>query len=49
MLFQVSAATLGQIQSAIASMPSGTDASRLNRVYAALTLVMAAPEYIIQK
>ncbi len=46
---QVSAGTLAKIQSAIDTLPSGTDAARLNRVYAALTLVLAAPEYLIQK
>ena len=46
---QVPAATLAQMQSALDTMPSGTDASRLNRVYAALTLVLAAPEYLVQK
>jgi hypothetical protein len=28
-------------------MPSGSDARRLNRIYAALLLVLAAPEIII--
>lgn len=34
---------------AIGGMPSGTDAARANRIYAALTLVLAAPEFLIQK
>lgn len=37
------------IRNAVASMATGTDAARANRVYAALTLVMASPEFIVQK
>jgi hypothetical protein len=29
-------------------MPATTDANRLNRVYAAVLLVLAAPEYLVQ-
>lgn len=37
------------VVNAIGAMPSGTDAARLNRIYAAITLVLAAPEFLIQK
>jgi len=37
------------IRNAVAAMPTGTDAARANRVYAALTLVIASPEFIVQK
>jgi hypothetical protein len=46
---QLSAATVALMRGALASMPSATDAARLNRVHAALVLVLAAPEFIIQK
>ena len=46
---QLSAATLALIKDAIDSMAAGTDTARLNRIYAALVLVMAAPEFIVQK
>ena len=46
---QLSAPTVALIKGALDSMPSGTDASRLNRIYAALVMVMAAPEFIVQK
>jgi hypothetical protein len=40
---------LSAIIIAITAMPSGTDAQRLNRVRAAVLLVMACPEYLVQK
>ena len=46
---QVSAATLAPLVAAVASMPSGTATARNNRIGAALTLVMAAPEYQVLK
>jgi uncharacterized protein (DUF1800 family) len=46
---QLSAATLATIKGGLDTMPSGTDAARLNRIYAALTLVLAAPEFLVQK
>jgi uncharacterized protein (DUF1800 family) len=46
---QLSAATLSLIKGALDTMPVGTDAARLNRIYAALTMVLAAPEFIVQK
>ena len=46
---QLSAATVAGFQAALDTMPAGTDAERRNRVYAAILLVMAAPEFIVQK
>jgi hypothetical protein len=46
---QVGSATADTIATAVGSMPAGTDATRLTRIHAALTLLMAAPEYLAQK
>lgn len=46
---QLSTDTLTLIRNAINGMATGTDTARTNRVYAALTLVMASPEFIVQK
>ncbi len=46
---QLSAATLAPIQTALDSINVSTDAGKNNRLYAALTLVLAAPEFITQK
>ncbi|MET3134456.1 uncharacterized protein (DUF1800 family) [Oxalobacteraceae bacterium GrIS 1.11] len=46
---QLSAATLTLLRGALESMPFGNDARRQNRIYAALTLVLAAPEFIVQQ
>ena len=46
---QLSAATTAALVTAVQTMPSGTDATRRNRIYAALVLVLAAPEFIVQK
>jgi len=46
---QISAATLSAMRTALDTVPVGTAAGALNRVYAALTLVLASPEYIAQK
>ncbi|RZL95509.1 MAG: DUF1800 domain-containing protein [Variovorax sp.] len=49
---QLSAATVNIITSALATPPvtaASTDAVKLNRIYAAVLLVMASPEYLIQK
>lgn len=46
---QLSVATVALIKGGLDSMPAGTDAARLNRIYAALVMVMAAPEFIVQK
>jgi len=45
---QLSDATLALLTPALNSMPYGTEAKRLNRIYAAQVLVLAAPEFIIQ-
>lgn len=46
---RLGATTLASLAAALGSMPSGTAAARLNRVYAALVLVLAAPEFLVQK
>ena len=46
---QLSAATLATIRTALASIAITTDAGKLNRVGAAVWLVMTAPEYLVQK
>ncbi|HEY8977187.1 MAG TPA: DUF1800 family protein, partial [Burkholderiaceae bacterium] len=46
---QVSAATIAMLAAAVSTMPTGTDTTRRARVNAALVLVLAAPEYIVQK
>jgi hypothetical protein len=46
---QLSAATVATLVSALATMPAGTDTARRARINAALVLVLAAPEYIVQK
>lgn len=44
----LSAATQSLITQAVGTLPSATEANRLNRVYAAVHLVLAAPEYLVQ-
>lgn len=46
---QLSAATVATLASVLGAMPGKTTAELQNRVYAALTLVLASPEYIVQK
>lgn len=46
---QISEATMSMLRSAVGSMPSGSDAARNKRIHAALTLVLAAPEFIVLK
>jgi len=46
---QVSANTVSTLKSALDTIAANSDDSKLNRVYAALVLVLAAPEYIVQK
>jgi len=46
---QLSAGTLATIRTALASIAITTDAGKLNRVAAAVWLVMTAPEYLVQK
>jgi len=45
----ISAATESTIATAIASISATTDAGKLNRVYAAILMLMACPEYLVQK
>jgi uncharacterized protein (DUF1800 family) len=46
---QLSAATLTTIRTSIATISTATPAGALNRVYAAILLVMASPQYLVQK
>lgn len=46
---QISDANLAAMQTALDSMPIGTDAAHNNRIGAALTMVLAAPEYLVLK
>ena len=46
---QMSSATLATLKTALDSIATTTSAGANNRLYAALTLVMASPEYITQK
>ena len=46
---QLGAATTIALVAALQTMPGGTDATRRNRINAALVLVLAAPEFIVQK
>jgi uncharacterized protein (DUF1800 family) len=46
---QLSGATLSLMQGALDTMDVSTPAGADNRLYAALTLIMCAPEYLIQK
>ncbi len=46
---QLSAATVSTLAAAVATMAGGDDTTRRARVNAALVLVLAAPEYIVQK
>jgi uncharacterized protein (DUF1800 family) len=46
---QLSDATRSTINTALAAMPSATDANRAARVATAVFLVMASPEYLVQK
>jgi uncharacterized protein (DUF1800 family) len=46
---QLSTATIAALVTALQTMPSGTDATRRNRINAALVLVLASPEFIVQK
>lgn len=44
----LSAATLATIGTAVGTISATTDAGKLNRVYAAIHLVLCAPEYLVQ-
>jgi hypothetical protein len=46
---QLSAATLSTLATAVGTMAGGSDTTRRARINAALVLVLAAPEYIVQK
>ena len=46
---QLSEATLVRLRAAVGSMTSGSDANRTKRIHAALTLVLASPEFIVLK
>ena len=46
---QLGVATATVLVTALQTMPSGTDAARRSRINAALVLVLAAPEFIVQK
>lgn len=45
----ITAATQTTVSTAIASIAATTDAGKANRVYAAILLLMACPEYLVQK
>jgi hypothetical protein len=46
---QLGPATTAALVTALQTMRGGTDATRRNRINAALVLVLAAPEFIVQK
>ena len=46
---QIGAATIGQMKTALDTIPVGTTAGILNRIQAGIVLVMAAPEYLVQR
>ena len=46
---QLGVSTTATIANAVATMPSGSDPSRLKRIYAALTLAVAAPDFVVLK
>jgi hypothetical protein len=45
----LSGASAAAIAASLQTMPSGSDTARRNRTNAALVLVLASPEYIVQK
>ena len=44
---QISSATISLMKTALDTIPANTDAGLLNRVRAAILLVMASPEYLV--
>lgn len=46
---QIGPDNLAMLVSAVNGMVRGTDVARLNRIHAAVTLVLAAPEFLVQK
>ncbi|HEY8879072.1 MAG TPA: DUF1800 domain-containing protein [Roseateles sp.] len=45
----IAAGTQATVATAVATISAGTDAGKLNRVQAAILMLMASPEYLIQK
>ena len=47
---QLSAATVAAMAGAVQTMPGGSsDANRRRRIHAALVMVLAAPEFVVQR
>jgi hypothetical protein len=46
---QLTESTKSTIIAAVNSLPPGTDPSRLKRIYTAMLLVLASPEFIVLK
>lgn len=46
---QLAPATLASLEAALGTVPARDEAGRRNRVHAALLLVLAAPDYLVQK
>lgn len=46
---RVTPTTVTTLRTAIDTMPKGTDTARRNRLYAALVLVLASPDFIVQR
>ena len=46
---QLGTASQSTLRTAITAMTTGSDANRLNRVRAAVLMVLACPEYLVQK
>ena len=46
---QLSAATLANLKTALDTISVSSAAGQANRIHAAITLVLAAPEYVTQK
>ncbi|RZL36768.1 MAG: DUF1800 domain-containing protein [Rubrivivax sp.] len=45
----ISAATESTVATAVATISASTDTGKLNRVYAAILMLMACPDYLVQK
>ena len=46
---QIGAGTIAQMKTALDTIATATTAGTLNRIYAAIVLVMASPEYLVQR
>jgi hypothetical protein len=46
---QIGADAIAIMRAALDAMAAGTDSARLERIHAAIFMVMAAPEFIVQK